>query len=55
MKMHRINVHLPRELKSKLDRLRRQGYSASAYIRRLVERDLGRPTRRRRRKEEPHG
>jgi mannitol/fructose-specific phosphotransferase system IIA component len=40
----RVIVSLPRALKAKLDALRRQGYTASGYIRTLLERDLNQPT-----------
>jgi len=33
-------VHLPKPLKAKLDALRSQGYTASGYIRALLEREL---------------
>jgi len=44
MKMERILVQLPKHLKKKLDTLRTQGYTASGYIRALLERELGQPT-----------
>ena len=40
MKMVRILVQVPVSLKAKLDALRSQGYTASAYIRALLEREL---------------
>ncbi len=40
MKMARVLIQLPTELKAKLDALRSQGYTASAYIRALLEREL---------------
>ena len=40
MKMYRLLIQLPLPLKGKLDVLRRQGYTASGYIRALLERDL---------------
>jgi mannitol/fructose-specific phosphotransferase system IIA component len=40
MKMERVLIQLPTELKSKLDTLRSQGYTASGYIRALLEREL---------------
>jgi hypothetical protein len=42
MKMIRILIQLPRPVKAKLDALRKQGTTASGYIRALVERDLAR-------------
>ena len=41
MKMIRLNVQIPAPLKAKLDELRRQGTTASGYIRNLLERELG--------------
>ena len=43
MKMERIMVQLPEPLKRRLDALRRQGYTASGYIRALLERELSQP------------
>ncbi len=40
MKMERVLIQLPTELKGKLDALRTQGYTASGYIRALLEREL---------------
>lgn len=48
MKMIRLNVQIPAPLKTKLDELRRQGTTASGYIRALLERELGRETARKR-------
>lgn len=39
-KMTKMLVHLPEELKKRLDSKRSQGYSLSGYVRALVERDL---------------
>ena len=39
--MERVLIQLPKELKAKLDGLRTQGYTASGYIRALLERELG--------------
>jgi len=36
-------IHLPREMKAKLDALKTQGYTASGYIRALLERELNSP------------
>jgi len=43
MKMERVLIQLPTDLKAKLDGLRRQGYTASGYIRALLERELNHP------------
>ncbi len=40
MAMVKLLVHLPKPLKAKLDALRTQGYTASGYIRALLEREL---------------
>lgn len=40
MKMVRILIQVPQPLKAKLDGLRDQGYTASGYIRALLEREL---------------
>lgn len=42
MKMERIVIQLPAAIKTKLDELRSQGYTASGYIRALLERELNR-------------
>ncbi len=39
--MERLMIQLPTPLKRKLDALRSQGYTASGYIRALLERELG--------------
>jgi len=44
MAMVKLLVHLPKPLKAKLDSLRTQGYTASGYIRALLERELNQPT-----------
>ncbi len=38
--MERVMIQLPTPLKRKLDALRSQGYTASGYIRALLEREL---------------
>ena len=43
MKMERLLIQLPKGLKVKLDSLRSQGYTASGYIRALLERELNKP------------
>ncbi len=40
MKMERIMIQLPKVLKAKLDALKVQGYTASGFIRALLEREL---------------
>ena len=40
MAMVKLLVNLPKPLKAKLDALRTQGYTASGYIRALLEREL---------------
>ena len=43
MKMERVLIQLPTELKAKLDALRTQGYTASGFIRAVLERELSQP------------
>ena len=38
--MERLLIQLPAPLKAKLDALRMQGYTASGYVRSLLEREL---------------
>lgn len=38
--MERVLIQLPVELKAKLDALKRFGYTASGFIRALLEREL---------------
>ena len=45
MKMQRLNIQLPKPLKAKLDALRKQGTTASGYIRALLERELTQPAK----------
>ena len=45
MKMARVLIQLPTDLKAKLDSLRAQGYTASGYIRALLEREFNQPKR----------
>jgi hypothetical protein len=40
MKMERLLIQVPVPLKAKLDALRGQGYTASGYVRALLEREL---------------
>jgi len=42
MKMIRVLIQLPQPLKAKLDALRKQGTTASGFIRNLVEREFHR-------------
>jgi len=41
--MERVMIQLPTPLKRKLDALRSQGYTASGFIRALLERELNPP------------
>ncbi len=43
MKMERVLIQLPTDLKAKLDGLRSQGFTISGYIRALLERELNHP------------
>ena len=43
MKMERVLIQLPTDLKAKLDSLRRQGYTASGFIRAMLEKELNQP------------
>ncbi len=43
MQMERILIQLPKPLKAKLDSLRTQGYTASGYIRAVLEEKLNQP------------
>ena len=45
MKMIRVLIQLPRPLKAKLDALRKQGTTASGYIRALLEREHTQPAK----------
>ena len=38
--MERVLIQLPTDLKAKLDSLRSQGYTASGFIRALLEQEL---------------
>ncbi len=44
MKSVRVLLTLPSSLKRKLDGMKKQGYTASGYIRALLERELGSTT-----------
>lgn len=43
MKMVRLLIQVPESVKAKLDALRAKGYTASGYIRSLLERELNQP------------
>jgi hypothetical protein len=43
MKMARVLIQLPTDLKAKLDGLRSQGFTISGFIRALIERELNQP------------
>lgn len=43
--MERVLIQLPTPLKAKLDGLRAQGYTASGFIRAMLERELNEPQR----------
>ena len=43
MKTVRMLVTMPESLKAKLDALRSQGYTASGFIRALLEREFNQP------------
>jgi mannitol/fructose-specific phosphotransferase system IIA component len=45
MSMVKLLIHVPAPLKAKLDALRDQGYTASGYIRALLERELNQPNK----------
>ena len=40
MKMKRLNIQLPVRMKAELDTLRKEGISASGFIRRLLEKEF---------------
>lgn len=40
MKMKRLNIQLPTKLKAELDALRKEGTSASGFIRNLLEKEF---------------
>jgi len=40
MKMERVVIQIPKPLKTKIDALRFQGYTASGYIRAVLEKEL---------------
>lgn len=41
MKMVRMLIQVPESVKARLDALRAKGYTASGYVRSLLERELG--------------
>jgi mannitol/fructose-specific phosphotransferase system IIA component len=44
MKTNRMNISIPIPLKAKLDALRKQGTTASGFIRAVLERELNQTT-----------
>lgn len=44
MKMERLLIFLPKPMKARLDALKTQGYTASGFIRHLIEREFNQPT-----------
>ena len=40
LKMERVLIQVPKDIKNKLDGLRGKGYTVSGYIRTLLEKDL---------------
>ena len=44
MKMTKLLVSMPNSMKAKLDALRTQGYTASGFIRTVLERELKQTT-----------
>ena len=44
MKMTKVLVSMPETMKAKLDALRTQGYTASGFIRAVLERELKQTT-----------
>jgi hypothetical protein len=44
--MAKLLVHLPEDLKAKLDAKRTEGYTASGFIRALLEREFNQPAAR---------
>lgn len=43
MKMERLNIQLPKDLKAKVDALRVQGITASGFIRNLLAKHFNQP------------
>jgi hypothetical protein len=43
MKMERLIIQIPKPIKDKLNSLKKEGYTASGYIRSLLERELNQP------------
>ena len=43
MKMERVLIQIPTNLKAKLNGLRSQGFTISGYIRAVLERELNQP------------
>ena len=53
MNMVRLLIQVPKPLKAKLDAMRSEGYTASGYIRSLLERELNQPIQTCRKENEP--
>ena len=43
--MTTLLIHLPVSLKAKLDAMKTQGYTASGFVRAVLERELNQPTK----------
>ena len=43
MKMERVLIQLPTDLKAQLDLLRTKGFTISGFVRALLERELNQP------------
>ena len=43
MKMERMMIQIPKEMKAKLDALRSQGFTVSGYVRAVLEKELNQP------------
>jgi len=43
MRMQRVLIQLPTEMKAQLDALKAQGFTISGFIRALVEKELSHP------------
>ena len=44
MKMVKLLIQVPQPIKAKLDSMRSEGYTASGFIRSLIEREFRQPT-----------
>ena len=45
MRMERVLIQLPTEMKDKLDALKAQGYSVSGFIRAVLEKEFSKPNK----------